>query len=242
MLYANITTRKEYKEFLKAVDAAETWDAFEPEEYRSACEFVGLDFDRYTDPDELFRDLKKMANVDDFIDEFFKSVDDDFNHASWACSQLTEYHAPATNFKVGEVELFKKLEKDPASVRKEISRYLLSKQEISEKKLWFAVMKDREDTDHGYGSHDLEEAEEMCREMKEDNPDAYIAVIDPKDDFCVEEIEVECEAKYRVKDEFVYNWTNEDVDELIVTKKEIEDLAKGWAVSVEELMEQVEEV
>lgn len=45
---------------------------------------------------------------------------------------------------------------------------------------------------------------------------------------------------YRVKDEFVYNWTNENVDELVVTEKEIEDLAKGWAVPVEELMEQVE--
>ncbi len=242
MLYANISTRKEYKEFLKAVDAAETWNAFEPEEYRSACEFVGLDFDRYDDPNELYKDLVKMANVDDFINEFEKSVEDDFNHASWACSCLDEYYAPATNFEVSEAELFKKLEKDPASVRKEISRYLLSKRGISEKKLWYAVMKDREDIDHGYGSHDLEEAEEMCRAMKEDNPDAYIAVIDPKGDFCVEEIEVECEAKYRVKDEFVYSWTNEDVDELVVTLKEIEDLAKGWAVSVEELMEQVEEV
>lgn len=57
--------------------------------------------------------------------------------------------------------------------------------------IWYAVMKDREDTDHGYGSHDIEEAKEMCRAMKEDNPDSYIAVIDPKDDFCVEEIEVE---------------------------------------------------
>lgn len=56
---------------------------------------------------------------------------------------------------------------------------------------WYAVMMDREDTDHGYGSHDLEEAKEMCRSMKEDHPEAYIAVISPYDDFCMEEIEVE---------------------------------------------------
>lgn len=57
--------------------------------------------------------------------------------------------------------------------------------------IWYAVMQDREDTDHGYGSNDLEESKKMCREMKEDYPDAYIAVISPADDFCLEEIEVE---------------------------------------------------
>ena len=57
---------------------------------------------------------------------------------------------------------------------------------------WYAVMVDREDTDHGYGSHDLEEAKAMCRTQKEiGHPEAYIAVIDPKDDFCMDTIEVE---------------------------------------------------
>lgn len=43
-----------------------------------------------------------------------------------------------------------------------------------EKKLWYAVMMDREDTDWGYGSFDLDEAKAMAREYEE----GYIAVID----------------------------------------------------------------
>jgi len=50
-------------------------------------------------------------------------------------------------------------------------------------KTWYAVMKDREDSDWGTGSHDLEEAKRMCREL---GSDAYIAVIDGT--ICIEEI------------------------------------------------------
>lgn len=47
--------------------------------------------------------------------------------------------------------------------------------------------------------------------------------------------------RYSVKPEFIDRWTNEAVDELIVTADEIADLANGWSMTVEELMEQVEE-
>lgn len=55
-------------------------------------------------------------------------------------------------------------------------------------KYWYAVQYDREDTDWGTGSYDLEEAKEMCRE----NGYKLIAVIDVSGDdpVCVDEIEM----------------------------------------------------
>lgn len=51
---------------------------------------------------------------------------------------------------------------------------------------WYAVLKDREDTDHGYGSFNLDEAKKMARNM--DSQESYIAIIDDEDDFCLGEI------------------------------------------------------
>lgn len=54
-------------------------------------------------------------------------------------------------------------------------------------KYWYAVMLDAEDTDWGYGSHDLREAYEMLRPY----PRGYIAKIEEGDDpVCVEEIRI----------------------------------------------------
>ena len=55
-----------------------------------------------------------------------------------------------------------------------------------EKKLWYAVMRDREDNDWGTGSYNLEEAREMVKRY----PEGYIAVIDEGDGdpICVDEI------------------------------------------------------
>lgn len=47
--------------------------------------------------------------------------------------------------------------------------------------------------------------------------------------------------KYRVKIEFVDNWTNDVLEELIVTEEEVNDLSIGWGIPVGELMEQLEE-
>lgn len=58
-----------------------------------------------------------------------------------------------------------------------------------EKKIWYAVMKDRDDTDWGYGSIDLEEAKQMTIDC---GSEAYIAVIDDGEDpLCIGEIEQE---------------------------------------------------
>lgn len=50
--------------------------------------------------------------------------------------------------------------------------------------LWYAVMRDRDDSDWGYGSYDRAEAERMCKDAGEES---YIAVI--QNGNCVEEIE-----------------------------------------------------
>ena len=51
---------------------------------------------------------------------------------------------------------------------------------------WYAVMKDREDMDWGYGSFDLDKAKKMAS----DYPEGYIAVIQGgPDPVCIERIE-----------------------------------------------------
>lgn len=51
---------------------------------------------------------------------------------------------------------------------------------------WYAVMRDCDDQDWGYGSYDLDEAKEMCEKY----PEGYIAVIDNSTDnpVCIEEM------------------------------------------------------
>ena len=61
MKYSNITTMEQLKEFLKDVDAADYWSDFEPEEWESACEFAGLNYHDYDNPDSIFGDLQEFA-------------------------------------------------------------------------------------------------------------------------------------------------------------------------------------
>lgn len=60
------------------------------------------------------------------------------------------------------------------------------------KNIWYAIMKDNDDTDWGTGSYDLAEAERKVREYRENgNEDAYIAVISEDnidDPICIDEI------------------------------------------------------
>lgn len=55
-------------------------------------------------------------------------------------------------------------------------------------KIWYAVMRDSDDTDWGYGSFDLETAKCMAKKSRNNgNPDAYIAVIDDgPDPICID--------------------------------------------------------
>lgn len=64
-------------------------------------------------------------------------------------------------------------------------------------KLWYAVLRDGEDNDWGYGSENRRKAESMAVNM---GPDAYIAVIDTEGDpICVEEIE---QSDFSIKKEY----------------------------------------
>lgn len=55
--------------------------------------------------------------------------------------------------------------------------------------VWYAVLSDREDNGHGTGSFQIREAVREARRLRKNGcPDAYIAVIDQEDDFCLAEI------------------------------------------------------
>lgn len=73
-------------------------------------------------------------------------------------------------------------EKDPEELKAQL---IEEEDEEMEKKLWYAVQRDRDD-DWGTGCYDLEEAKHMAREQADDYPDTLIAVIDGSE--CVEEI------------------------------------------------------
>lgn len=61
----------------------------------------------------------------------------------------------------------------------------------AESKLWYAVMRDRDDIDWGTGSYDLDEARELMNDWRKEGwPNAYIAVIDESGELgavCVDE-------------------------------------------------------
>ena len=64
--------------------------------------------------------------------------------------------------------------------------------EQEEKTIWYAVMSDHEDTDASFGSDYFGEAANMLRdEIERGNTDAYIAVYDSTDGFCLDEIDTE---------------------------------------------------
>ena len=47
---------------------------------------------------------------------------------------------------------------------------------------------------------------------------------------------------YRVKKEFIDNWTDECLSELVVSEKEIKSLASDWGMTIKSLMEEVEPI
>lgn len=54
---------------------------------------------------------------------------------------------------------------------------------------WYAVMKNREDTDWGTGSDDFDKAKAMAARLRADHPEAFVLVIDVSGDpVVVEEI------------------------------------------------------
>ena len=64
MKYANISTKEEFKAFMLDADAADMWDEMDPGEWKSACEYAGIDYNDYDDPDKLWLDLEKKLDED----------------------------------------------------------------------------------------------------------------------------------------------------------------------------------
>lgn len=59
-------TLKNYKnieDFIETVENARTWDAISLEDYREALEKVGLDYDSYDDPDEMWNDFLERVEA-----------------------------------------------------------------------------------------------------------------------------------------------------------------------------------
>ena len=99
--------------------------------------------------------------------------------------------------------------------------------------MWYAVMRDRDDNDWGYGADDLRKAERMALDM---GPEAYIAMIEEGDDpICVREItkdEFEIKREYAIishniddaptNNEDVF-FESQDPEEIIRKLQELED-------------------
>ena len=50
------------KEFIEAVENADTWDCIPAEDYEEAFEKAGLNYNDYDDPDEMWADFMESVN------------------------------------------------------------------------------------------------------------------------------------------------------------------------------------
>lgn len=49
------------EKFIKAVEHAPAWEVIAPEDYKEALEKVGLDYDSYDNPEEMWDDFMKAV-------------------------------------------------------------------------------------------------------------------------------------------------------------------------------------
>lgn len=52
---------EEYKETMQKIKKSECWNDFDPEAYEGLCEFAGLDYHSYDDPDKMWNDLVEFS-------------------------------------------------------------------------------------------------------------------------------------------------------------------------------------
>lgn len=52
---------QEFKETMEKVEKAEYWNDFDVKIYEDLCEFAGLDYHKYDDPDKMWDDLVDFA-------------------------------------------------------------------------------------------------------------------------------------------------------------------------------------
>lgn len=56
---------QEFKETMEKVEKAEYWNDFDVKTYEDLCEFAGLDYHKYGDPDKMWDDLVAFASSHD---------------------------------------------------------------------------------------------------------------------------------------------------------------------------------
>ena len=60
--------QKEFDKFMEDMEKEDTWDAAEPEQWEEACDYAGLDYADYDDPDEMWRDLCKKWSIMEVVE------------------------------------------------------------------------------------------------------------------------------------------------------------------------------
>lgn len=55
----------EFKETMKEIEKSEYWNDFDVKVYEDLCDFAGLDYHKYDDPDKMFDDLVDFARSHD---------------------------------------------------------------------------------------------------------------------------------------------------------------------------------
>lgn len=54
-----ITMQEEFNEFMEKAEQQEFWNDTEVEDWKAACEFAGINYYDYDDPDTMWNDLCK---------------------------------------------------------------------------------------------------------------------------------------------------------------------------------------
>ena len=52
---------EEFKNTMEEIEKSEYWNDFDVEVYEQLCEFAGLDYHKYDDPDKMWDDLVAFA-------------------------------------------------------------------------------------------------------------------------------------------------------------------------------------
>lgn len=56
-----LTNYESLEEFIEVVDSVHYWESVDADDYREALEKVGLDYDSYDDPEEMWNDFMKAV-------------------------------------------------------------------------------------------------------------------------------------------------------------------------------------
>ena len=102
---------------------------------------------------------------------------------------------------------------------------------------WYAVVQNPDDN-WSNGSFDLRDAVRIAQNLE----GAKILVIDTSLDHPFSTGELDPSAKYHIMPEYLSEWGDQTTEDTVVTFAEVVDLAREWDVTVDELLDQLEEI